>query len=147
MPCNQYKKSVLDAYNLTSTTYTAGQRIVLSNAYVNNGQSISFVAGNAYANIIKSGVYKVDVIVNGTASAAGAIGIQIYRNGVLVPGASATETATGTADIHNLVAETIIDVNSACSYAGTGVNTIPITVQVTAGMVVTSAKLIIVKLA
>lgn len=147
MPCNQYKKSVLDVYNLTSTTYTAGQTIVLSNAYVNNGQSISFVAGNAYANIVKPGIYKVDVIVNGTASAAGEIGIQIYRNGILVPGANAIETATGTTDIHNLVTETIIDINSVCPCAGTGVNAIPITVQVTAGMVVTSAKLIIVKLA
>ena len=146
--CNKYKKSILDAYSNTSRTYLANTNIIYDNIYKQSGQSINFTAGSSTVNLVKSGVYLVMFSADATASVAGNITVTLSRNGVVVPGATATETAVGTTDVHNLNISTIIEVGDTCCCSGFGVSQIPLIVANSGvGATFTNVKLVVIKLA
>lgn len=108
---NNFKKSTLFAYS-TAQTVPANGIVGLANSN-STGCSID-LEGNSI-NLLKSGLYLVNVSVSGTATAVGDIVIQLFQNGVAVLGATASETATATTSISNLSFSAIIDVNPTCN--------------------------------
>jgi hypothetical protein len=146
--CDKYKKSVLDAYSNTSRTYVTNDNIFYDNAYILNGESITYTANTATPKIVKSGLYLVMFSADAVATTAGDITMQLLRNNVAVPSAKATVTAANTTDTNNITLHTLIEVNNTCCCSGVGVNSIPVSIANTGvGVTVTNAKIDIIKLA
>lgn len=85
--------SVLYVVNNTTQTVLANGTILPGTTVHKNCQSQASLSGNAI-NIVGSGYFNVDVSVTFTGTAAGDAVIQLYKDGSLVTGATATETIT-----------------------------------------------------
>lgn len=68
-------------------------------------------SGASAIKLSKCGVYMVSVDASAVATTAGTLSIQLQRDGVLVPQAVASETATDTTDIHSMSFSTLVQVN------------------------------------
>lgn len=140
MICNQ--KSAL-------TTVTTAAQAVAANGFVNfptnnllTGVAIGHVAGSNAVNLIR-GLYLVTLNADVTPTAAGDIGLQLVRNGAVVPGAEATVTGA-TGDTYNVSFATLIRVLPSCCVIN---NNSMLQVQTTAAGTITNASLSVVKMA
>ena len=151
MNCNnQYKKSVLDAYSITSTNVAVGASIPFTTNYIKTGVSISDSTAASTINLNKSGIYLITfgATVANQAAEAGNVTVQIYRNGNAVPGAVATESSSGPTDLASLSISTIIEVDDVCPCSGAGYTNIPITfVNSGVASVISNVKIVVIKLA
>ena len=86
--------SAIFAINTSSTTVSAGSIIP---TVVNKREGCSIMGADGMLLLRKPGYYKVSATVTATASAAGDVTVVLKKNGVSVPGITATETYT-TAD-------------------------------------------------
>lgn len=152
MSCNScYQKSALSAATTSAATVAAAALVPFNTINLNTGASISYTAGSTAINIVKPGLYEVtfDASVAVTNATAASLSFQINRAGVAIPGATATYTSSATTDIGALSITTLVRVNEVCPNAGTGVNSIAITVSnisaVAAAM--SNANITVVKLA
>lgn len=98
----------LNTYNLASQALEVGNVIALgANDVQFSGccNGLSHAAGTGIINVKAPGVYEVNATVTVTATAAGAIGIQLYNGADAVPGAAASQTAAaaGEADFAELI--------------------------------------------
>ena len=124
---------MLEVYS-TNTTAAAGAPIALSNVSLLKGTSTQ-LQGVSSIQINKCGVYEVSVSATATADTAGAIIIQLKKDGVLQPQALTSTTATDITSQHALGFTTLVQVthdnysNCICStptiidFVNTGVET------------------------
>lgn len=128
MANNQYCKSTLSAYNNTSTALDVGALMPINNNARITGCSISHVSGSNAIRLLKKGLYLVAFSASGSyTSTAGAVSLQLYRNGVAVPTGIVTQTPTATTDIESFSTATIVEVKEVCPCAGTGTQSIDLT--------------------
>lgn len=109
--------SVFDAYTKTDQTIVTGSPLVFNTNRVRVGRSITHPAGSSTFSLNCPGVYEVHF--NGDAAESGTAGditVQLFVNGVLQPGAEATESSTAITDIANMDFTTLVCVtpNSFC---------------------------------
>ena len=116
-------KSALYAAMQTPTAVAVDGVIPLSSLIRRYGCDVA-LNGNA-VNITGAGYYDVDASVTVTPAAAGIVTISLYKDGVAVPGATASETAAanGTVDlsIPALVRQVCCAAGSALTLVLTGV--------------------------
>lgn len=124
---------MLEVYS-TNTTAAAGAPIALSNVSLLKGTSTQ-LQGVSSIQINKCGVYEVSVSATATADTAGAIIIQLRKDGVLQPQALTSTTAADITSQHTLGFTTLVQVthdnysNCICStptiidFVNTGVET------------------------
>lgn len=114
---------MLDMYTNTDQTVTTGSPLEYNTNRILTGCTATHSVGSAAVNLNKPGIYIVhfnaDAAENGT---AGDITIQLFNNGVLVPGAEATETSSALTDIVNLDFETAVRVTKDCCQCGNAVS-------------------------
>ena len=99
---------MLEVYS-TNTTAAAGAPIALSNVSLLKGTSTQ-LQGVSSIQINKCGVYEVSVSATATADAAGAIIIQLRKDGVLQPQALTSTTAADITSQHALGFTTLVQV-------------------------------------
>ena len=148
MSCDKrYQKSTLNAYTNSAQTVVAEGVVNFNNNNPLTGCSVCHAAGSSTVQIVKPGLYLVTVNADAatTATAGGTITLQLFNNGILVPGATATETTTADTSIVSLAFSTIIRVLNSCSCVNNQTN---LTV-VNTGVEVTlsNANVVVVKLA
>lgn len=108
-----YQKSSLSIYNTASQTLATNTPVNFINAQ-KTGCSIQF-NGTTSITLNRPGLYYVNLSATGVESGtAGNITIQMYNNGVAVPGATATEYSGDTSSIENLSFGAIIEVKPSC---------------------------------
>lgn len=129
MNCNRnFQKSALDTYTIQETAVATNAALPLELNYISTGSSISHTAGSTTINLLKSGLYLVTFSAVGAESTtAGEVTIQLYRNGVAVPGALATITSANTTDALNFSFTSLIQTKDVCPCASVGNPSIPLT--------------------
>lgn len=140
MTCNQ--KSALTTVATAAQTVAANGFLTFSTNNLLTGRSISHAAGSTTASL-GYGLYQVSVNADLTPTAAGDIGIQLVRNGAVVPGAEATVTGA-TGDTYNVGFTTLIAVMRSCCVVNNIAN---LQVQATAAGTISNASMSIVRLA
>lgn len=136
----QYQKSVLDTYTLTDTAVAINGLLPLEQNSVLTGCSIKHPAGSTSIEITKPGLYLVNFNAEGsTAAASGNMTAQLFRNGVSVPGATASAASSAAADIESISFSKVILVRPSCcavdnrttlTFVNTGVAALYTTVNV-----------------
>ena len=115
MACNRkYQKSTLTAYTVPSTAEAVGAILAFANRQL-TGCSIDFTAGGTTVVLDKPGLYLVEF--NATVANQGTTGnitAQLRKNGVDVPGATATTASASTTDLRTVTFTQIIEVNPSC---------------------------------
>ena len=106
-------KSALFAAMQTPTEVSAGGVIPLGSLIRRYGCDIS-LKGNA-VNLTGTGYYDVDASITATLTAAGTVTVTLYKDGVAVPGATASETGTADGTV-NLNIPALV--RQACCAAG-----------------------------
>lgn len=106
-------KSALFAAMQTPTEVSAGGVIPLGSLIRRYGCDIS-LNGNA-VNLTGTGYYDVDASITATLTAAGTVTVTLYKDGVAVPGATASETGTANGTV-NLNIPALV--RQACCAAG-----------------------------
>lgn len=82
----------------TATAVTAGGVIPLGSLIRRYGCDIA-LNGNA-VNLTGTGYYDVDASITATLTAAGTVTVTLYKDGVAVPGATASETGTASGTVN-----------------------------------------------
>ncbi len=142
---DKYKKSSLDAVTIGAQVITAvdGGVLEFNQNNILTGTSI-FHLGGASIRLRKAGLYLVSVDADILATAAGPVTLQLFNNGVAVPGAQATITAAA-ADTEHVSFTALVDVPlSCCSYSATTGN---LTVAIDVPATVSNAHIVVAKLA
>ena len=120
-------KSALYAAMQTPTAVAVGGVIPLGGLIRRYGCDIALNgnAVNIYGGRENAGYYDVDASITATLTAAGAVTVTLYKDGVAVPGATATETgaASGTVnlDLTALVRQPCCAAGAALTLVLTGV--------------------------
>lgn len=114
---------MLDTYSNSDQTVATDGIIIFNTNRVQTGCTATHAAGTGSISLNKPGFYLVHF--NGDAAESGVAGditVQLFKNGILVPGAEATEDSTAVTDIANLSFEAIIRVTPDCLSCGTSVS-------------------------
>lgn len=136
-----FNKSSLSAYSVSDQAVDVGDSIRYEFNRVHTGCSIKHSPGSAAVILAGAGLYSGTFNANFTADANGAATFQLYRNGVLVPGAEATHQAT--ANVPIAVAFPILElVRPSCVAVD---NTAVLQVRVSAAGTINTAQINIVK--
>ena len=96
--------SLLYAANEGTQTLADGQNISFGTPVRRFGKNLNLSGGNVVAN--GEGYYPVDANVTFRAGATGDATLQIYENGVAIPGANAKTTVSSTSAFNSLVVPT-----------------------------------------
>ena len=107
-------KSALYAAMQTPTAVAVGGVIPLGGLIRRYGCDIA-LNGNA-VNLAGTGYYDVDASITATLTAAGAVTATLYKDGVAVPGATASVTATAADDVVDLNITALV--RQVCCAAG-----------------------------
>ena len=111
---NNYQKSSLFAYNTASQTVATNGTILFNN-FKQTGCSIKLETNNT-AKISKPGLYSVNVSVSAAQSdTTGSATIQLFNNGVAVPGAISSADTSSATDVEVLTFSTVVQVNPNCA--------------------------------
>ena len=138
----------LNAINSVTQTVVADGYLVYDTKAVSGcnsccSQGILFTAGSNTITLRKAGTYLVTVNANVTPTAAGDISLRLVKNGVAVPGASATATGVAATNFPASFT-TLITVLPSCKAIN---NVASLQVQLTATGTVTSTSFTAVKIA
>lgn len=106
-------KSAIYTVNSGAQSVTVGGTINLGSIIRRFGQCIDL--NGTGISINDSGFYDVDVSVTAASTAAGTVTITLFRDGVSVPGATASATASAAGDIVNLSIASIVRNFCTCS--------------------------------
>ena len=111
----RYQKSILDTYTTANTAVAVDGLLPLEQNNILTGCSITHVAGSTTVSLVKPGQYLVAFNADGTTSGtAGNISVQLYNNGVAVPGAISTAEMDTTIDTGNVSFTKVISVKPSC---------------------------------
>lgn len=114
---------MLDTYTNSDQTIVTGAPLAFNTNRILTGCTATHAAGSASISLNKPGIYMVHF--NGDAAESGTAGditVQLFVNGVLYPGAEATETSSAITDIANLDFETLVRVTKDCCTCGNSVS-------------------------
>ena len=109
---NCYKKSTLDAYNISEQTLTINENLDFTNS-VKTGVSIEYINGSSAITINRPGLYLVNF--NAIGGGKGNVIVKLQENGEDVRGAVAGASSAATTDIVNLSFSALIDVAPSCN--------------------------------
>jgi len=143
MACACYQKSALCAVTTAEQTVAAGGVVSFATNNLLTGCSISHVAGGNAVTIPAAGLYQVTFDGDVLPTAAGGVTIQLYNNGVAVPGAQASFTGVATELVH-VGFNTLIKVLQSCNCIN---NTASLQVQSADEVQIANANITVVKLA
>lgn len=112
-------KAAIYTVNASAQTVAAGGVLALGSIVRRFGNNrccapIINLSGNSIV-LSECGYYKVDVNVTDAPAAAGAVTVQLYQDGVAVPGAVATNTAAAASDATSVEVPAIVRVGCANS--------------------------------
>ena len=99
-------KSAIYTANTTAAVTAIGSTIPFGSIIRRFGQNID-LSGTAI-NICGRGYYDVDISVTANATAAGTVTVTLFKDGVAVPGATASATAAAAGDAVNLSIEALV---------------------------------------
>lgn len=137
--------SALDTYTNTAQTLVTGAPLAFNTNRVKVGHSICHAAGSSTIDLTRPGLYSVHF--NGDAAESGTVGditVQLFVNGVLQPGAEATETSSAVTDIANLDFETLVCVKPDFCICG---NSVSLTfVDTGVGAIFSNAEVVVIRL-
>lgn len=110
---------LLGTRNFASQDVSTNGIVQLGNVYrryckrINGTRTFEF--DNSDIILQQSGIYHVTVTAVGSGDAAGVLAIQLYENGIAIPGAFSNETiTTPTTELRTLVIDHYVLVDSAC---------------------------------
>ena len=106
-------KSALYTANTGAQTVDVGGTINLGSIVRRFGKCVTL--NGTGITIMEKGYYDVDVSVTAAPTAAGTVIVTLYKDGVAVPGATASATAAAAGDPVNLSISALIRHCSACS--------------------------------
>lgn len=111
----KYQKSTLDAYTTTDTAVVVNGLLPLEQNSILTGCSIKHAPGSSTITLAKPGLYLVAFNADGsTSGTAGNLAVQLYQNGVAVPGAVSTVSSDTAADLETISFTKIILVKPSC---------------------------------
>lgn len=93
-------KSLIYAANNTAQTVVAGNIVSFGTAVRRFGNNINISGGNIVVNGV--GYYEINASATVTASTAGTVTVTLYKDGVAVPGASASAYAGTSSETINI---------------------------------------------
>ena len=99
-------KSAIYTANTTAAVTAVGSTIPFGSIIRRFGQNID-LSGTAI-NICGRGYYDVDISVTANATAAGTVTVALFKDGVAVPGATASATVSAAGDTVNLSIEALV---------------------------------------
>ncbi len=110
---NQYAKSCIRVYNNASQAFTAALTPlnIEGTPVVESGCSLHLNTANIRVN--KSGLYHLSADVTYTATAAGTVVVQLYKDGVALPCAISQQTVTANG-VYTAHVETDLCLNTCC---------------------------------
>ncbi len=148
--CNdRFRKSVVRAYSDANQTVATNSVVLLNNNDPRTGRSIKHAAGTAAVSLRKSGIYLIIVDVTATSADAGNVTFALFRDGVAIPAARATQTVvTNDTVTLNITVPILINDNCCCNDWEDGNDiTIRYTGTTPASVIINNASLTAVKLA
>lgn len=108
-------KSVLDTYTLTDTAVAVNGLLPLEQNQLLTGCAITHTPGSTAIILNEPGLYLVNFDVEGFVTGeTGVLTAQLFKNGVAVPGATATSSSTSATNIETVGFSKIIQVKPSC---------------------------------
>ena len=112
---------MISSYNITTQNIAIDGLLTFSTDRILTGCTVTRNGSTFQLN--KPGYYYVTFNADVAATEAlGALTVELHNNGVVVPGAEATETATVAGNVSNIGFATIIRVPPSCPMIGNSVN-------------------------
>lgn len=112
---NMCCKSVLDTYTLTDTAVAANGLLPLEQNQLLIGCAITHTPGSTTIILNEPGLYLVNFDADGYVTGeTGVLTAQLFKNGVAVPGATATSSLTSATNIETVGFSKIIQVKPSC---------------------------------
>jgi len=110
---NQYAKSCIRVYNNSAQAFTAALTPlnIEGTPVVESGCSLRLNTANIRVN--KSGLYHLSADVTYTATAAGTVVVQLYKDGVALPCAISQQTVAAN-DVNTAHVETDLEIITCC---------------------------------
>lgn len=137
---NMCCKSVLDTYTLTDTTVAVNGLLPLEQNQLLTGCAITHAPGSTSIILNEPGLYLVNFDAEGFITGeTGVLTAQLFKNGVAVPGATATSNSTSATNAETVGFSKIIQVKPSCcvvdntanlTFVNTGVASTYITINV-----------------
>ena len=104
------------AYTNTTQTLTSGTSVKFNTIGEKAGKTTCLNTGSGTINLRVPGLYLVNFNADVAASTtAGSIVLQLYKNGVLYPGAESTTYSSSIVDIRNASFTAVIKVGNCCN--------------------------------
>ena len=104
------------AYTNTTQTLASGTSVKFNTIGEKVGKTTCLNTGSGTINLRVPGLYLINFNADVAASAtAGSIVLQLYKNGVLYPGAESTTYSSSSVDIRNASFTTVIKVGNCCN--------------------------------
>ena len=118
---------MINSYSNVSKTFNANEVLTFTNNKILTGCTVTHIEGTGKFVLNKPGYYYVSFNTNGsTSGTAGNMTVQLFNNGVAVPGAIATSYSGAVDQDENLSFSTIIRVLPSCRIVD---NSVTLTVQ------------------
>ena len=106
---------MISSYNSATQTVDSGATFVFDTNRIVTGCTVGHVAGTSTFTLSKPGYYYVTFNTTFTTEATGTATVELQNGGVLVPGATGSETITTVGDEKSIAFATIIRVLPSCS--------------------------------
>lgn len=106
---------MISSYNSTTQTVEVGAAYVFDTNRIVTGCTVGHTPGTATFTLTKPGYYYVTFNTTFTTAAAGNVTVELRNGGVLIPGATGTETITTVGDNKSLAFATIVRVLPSCA--------------------------------
>jgi hypothetical protein len=106
---------MINSYNSTTQNVAVGAAYVFDTNRIVTGCTVGHVPGTAAFTLTKPGYYYVTFNTTFTTEATGNATVELQNGGILVPGATATETITTVGDTKSLAFATIVKVLPSCA--------------------------------
>ena len=106
---------MISSYNSTTQTVEVGTAYVFDTNRIVTGCTVGHVAGTSTFTLTKPGYYYVTFNTTFTTEATGEATVELQNGGVIVPGATGTETVTTAGDTKSISFSTIIKVLPSCA--------------------------------
>ena len=105
---------MISSYNSTTQTVESGAAYVFDTNRIVTGCTVGHAAGTTSFTLNKPGYYYVTFNTTFTTTVAGVATVELRNGGVLIPGATGSETITTAGDTKSISFSTIVRVLPSC---------------------------------
>ena len=105
---------MISSYNSTTQTVDVGSAYVFDTNRISTGCTVGHVPGTTTFTLTKPGYYYVSFNTTFTTATTGDVTVELRNGGVVVPGATGTETITTIGDTKSIAFSTIVKVLPSC---------------------------------